>query len=89
MRGPAVRALGLQVGDRVQVSMNLIDPLSVGPADVHATVAAMVEVDGAELVGLVPRAVLERIEPSAWERLDLAPDRTIESRLEARARRAI
>ena len=30
----AVRALGLAVGDQVQVSMNLIDPTRVGPADV-------------------------------------------------------
>ncbi|MGZ4682630.1 MAG: hypothetical protein ACXWA3_19535 [Acidimicrobiales bacterium] len=85
LRGPAVRALGLAVGDRVQVSMNLIDPTSVGPADVYGRVAAQAKIERAELVGLVPRSVLEAIDPSAWERLDLARDRTIESRIEAQA----
>ena len=32
VRGPAMRALGLAVGDRAQVSMNLVAPLEVGPA---------------------------------------------------------
>ena len=40
-------------------------------------------IERAELVGLVPRSVLDAIDPSAWERLDLALDRTIESRIEA------
>jgi len=88
LRGPAVRALGLRVGEHVQVSMNLIDPTVVGPADVYASVSALSGVERAELVGLLPRAVLEAIDPSTWERLDLAQDRTIESRLEERARRA-
>lgn len=85
VRGPAVRALGLVVGDRVQVSMNLLEPLSVGPADVHDTVAALVEVLAAELVGLVPAAVLRSTDEERWEQLDLSPDRTIEARLSARA----
>lgn len=85
VRGPAVRALGLAVGDRVQVSMNLLEPLSVGPADVHDAVAALVEVRAAELVGLLPAAVLEAVGEERWEQLDLSPDRTIEARLSARA----
>lgn len=84
LRGPAVRALGLQVGERVQVSMNLIDPLVVGPADVYDRVVAETAVAGAELVGLVPEAVLERTPRARWEELDLAEDRTIEGRLRAR-----
>jgi len=83
LRGPAVRALGLAVGPHVQVSMNLIDPTVVGPAEVYEQVAAVAAVERAELVGLVPRAVLERLDPAAWPRLDLALDRTIEARLEA------
>ena len=59
LRGPAVRALGLPVGDSVQVSMNLVDPLVVGPADVYDQVAAIARIARAELVGLVPRAVLD------------------------------
>lgn len=84
LRGPAVRALGLQVGERVQVSMNLVDPLVVGPADVYDRVAAVTGVAGAELVGLVPRAVLEPIPAARWSELDLGEDRTIEARLAGR-----
>jgi glutamate formiminotransferase len=84
LRGPAVRALGLQVGDEVQVSMNLVDPDVVGPADVWDAVAAEVTVARAELVGLVPESVLQRIRPQRWETLDLAADKTIEARLARR-----
>jgi glutamate formiminotransferase / 5-formyltetrahydrofolate cyclo-ligase len=86
VRGPAVRALGLAVGRHVQVSMNLIDPQAVGPADVYAEVARRAAIERAELVGLLPRAVLDRIGRESWSRLDLAADRTIEARLEARGR---
>ena len=85
VRGPAARALGLQVGDRVQVSMNLIDPEVFGPDDAYDAVAEQVPVAGAELVGLVPEAVLERIDEGRWGGLDLAPDRTIERRLARRS----
>jgi glutamate formiminotransferase len=84
LRGPAVRALGLAVGTRVQVSCNLVDPLRVGPADVHDRVAALAPVAGAELVGLVPAPVLRAVDPGRWAELDLAEDRTIEARLSAR-----
>ena len=83
VRGDAVRALGLAVGAHVQVSMNLIDPTRVGPAEVYERVAAQATIARAELVGLVPRSVMSSIDPSDWERLDLALDRTIESRIEA------
>ncbi len=83
LRSPQVRTLGLAVGDEVQVSMNLVDPLAVGPADVWDAVAARTGIARAELVGLVPRAVLDDVEPARWERLDLASERTIEARLAA------
>jgi glutamate formiminotransferase len=85
VRSAALRARGLQVGDRLQVSMNLIEPATVGPGQAFDAVAAAAaelgaSVDGAELVGLVPDAVL-RAEPSGrWADLDLGPDRTIEAR---------
>lgn len=81
LRGPDVRALGLQVGEHVQVSMNLVAPLRTGPAEVHDRVASMARIERAELVGLVPEAVLRSVPPERWERLDLGPDRTIEARL--------
>ncbi len=81
VRGDGIRALGLAVGDRAQVSMNLVDPFRVGPAEAYDRVAAEVAVAGAELVGLVPRRVLEAIAPERWTALDLAEDRTVEARL--------
>ena len=86
VRGDGIRSLALVVGDRVQVSMNLVDPLRVGPAEAWDRVAAHVEVAGAELVGLVPEAVLRAVPPWRWAALDLAEDRTIEARLADRRR---
>ena len=84
LRSPEVRALGLDVGGRPQVSMNLVEPMTVGPAQVYDAVAAQARVEGAELVGLLPAAVLEAIRPDRWRTLDLEPGRTIEARLEIR-----
>jgi glutamate formiminotransferase len=81
LRSPEVRSLGLAVGDAVQVSCNLIDPTVVGPAQVYDTVAAQVAVARAELVGLVPEAVLAAVPAGRWTELDLSPERTIEARL--------
>lgn len=86
LRSAAVRALGLAVGTGVQVSCNLVAPLEVGPAEVFDAVAARAAVERAELVGLVPEAVLERVVPQRRPRLDLAADRTIEARLAARGK---
>jgi glutamate formiminotransferase len=92
MRGPHVRALGLAVGDRLQVSMNLVAPLTLGPADAYDRAARFAEaldarVEGAELVGLLPRTVLDAVPRSRWAELDLAEDRTIEARWPRRADR--
>jgi glutamate formiminotransferase len=84
LRGPAVRALGLQVGAHVQVSINLVDPSTVGPEAVFDAVAEQAPIERAELVGLAPRAVLDAIDPARWPELDLSPERTIEARAAAR-----
>jgi glutamate formiminotransferase len=81
VRGPHLRALGLPVGERVQVSMNLTAPDVIGPAEAWDLVAARAPVAGAELVGLLPRSVLERVPPERWPQLDLAAGKTIEARL--------
>lgn len=81
VRGPAVRALGLRVGDEVQVSMNLVAPAEVGPGGAFDAVAAHAAVARAELVGLLPESVLHAVDRNRWEQLDLAADRTIEARL--------
>lgn len=82
IRGPAVRALGFAVGDVAQVSVNLVDPDTVGPAEIYDRIAALTPIARAELVGLVPDRVRARIEPHRWAQLDLDGDRTIEARLE-------
>lgn len=87
VRGPALHALGLAVGREAQVSMNLIAPDTIGPAEAWDLVAAHGSIARAELVGLIPRAVLERTPPARWSQLDLSQDRTIEARLERRGRR--
>lgn len=81
LRGPHVRALGLQVGEHVQVSMNLTDPLAVRPDQVFDMVAKETDISRAELVGLIPRALLNEIPERRWRQLDLSDEVTIEARL--------
>ncbi len=86
LRRPGIRALGFDVGGQAQVSCNLVDPYSVGPADVVTLVEAMagtrhLAVERAELVGLVPARVLEHTPADQWARCDLGPERTVEARL--------
>src|SRR5579859_1580277 len=49
LRSPDVRALGLQVGDAVQVSCNLVNPSQRGPDSVFDAVASRAAVAKAEL----------------------------------------
>jgi glutamate formiminotransferase len=86
VRNEHVRVLALAVGQRAQVSCNLVDPALYGPARLYDAVAELVEeaggsVEGAELVGLIPSAVLAKISPARYEELGLSPDATVESRL--------
>jgi glutamate formiminotransferase / 5-formyltetrahydrofolate cyclo-ligase len=85
IRRGEVRSLALRAGEHMQVSCNLIDPFVVGPSTVYDDVAARLpkggEIAHAELVGLVPRAVLESEERRRWSELGLSEDQTIESRL--------
>jgi glutamate formiminotransferase len=81
IRGPHLRALGLPVGDAVQVSMNLISPAIIGPAQAYDAVARHAAIERSELVGLVPAHVLHTIPAWRWPELDLAEDRTIEQRV--------
>ena len=86
VRGAHVRALGLAVGPRAQVSCNLIDPGRLGPAQLYDEVtrlaaAAGGSVEGAELVGLVPAAVLDVIPRGRWAELGLSAESTVEARL--------
>lgn len=84
LRSESVRALGFQVGEFVQVSMNLIDPLRVGPAEVYDMVATHFKIERAELVGLIPARVLATISRSRWAELDVGNEQTIEWRIAQR-----
>ena len=89
VRRPHVRALALAVGDRAQVSCNLIEPDAFGPAQLYDAVAALAAeaggaVEGAELVGLVPEVVLAAVPPARWPELGLSAEATVESRLALR-----
>jgi glutamate formiminotransferase len=88
IRSREVRALGLLLGDQVQVSMNLLEPGVVGPDAAYDLVAHHVRspahIERAELVGLVPADVLDAIDPERWSELDLSREQTIEARLARR-----
>lgn len=85
VRRSEVRSLAFRAGDYTQVSCNLIDPMVVGPSIVYDEVASRLPVGGeiarCELVGLLPRSVLETQDRQRWRQLGLDEDLTIESRL--------
>lgn len=61
---PGVRAIGLEFGERTQVSTNVHDPIAIPLGEVAARVAQLAAKHGArvvagEIVGLVPAASLE------------------------------
>jgi len=90
VRSPEVRALGLAVGDRAQVSCNLLEPGRYGPAALYDAVGALVDeaggaVEGAELVGLIPERVLATVPRHRWAELGLSAEQTVERRLGAGA----
>jgi glutamate formiminotransferase len=81
IRREGLRTLGLAVGDRAQVSCNLIDVGRIGPEDVYDLVQERASIERAELVGLLPREVLLLQTPTRWAQLDLDEQKTIEARL--------
>jgi glutamate formiminotransferase len=89
LRSPSVRSLGLAVATGAQVSCNLVDATAPPPDALYDAVAAQARSRGctvtrAELVGLVPEAMLRPVPRRRWSELDLGEDRTIESRLARR-----
>ncbi len=88
VRRPEVRAIGLAVGGRAQVSCNLVDPDRIGPERLYDEVATQVAhaggaVSGGELVGLIPQVVLADVPANRWAELGLSQGVTVESRLRA------
>ena len=84
VRTEHIRTLGLQVGQFTQVSVNLVSPTIANPIDVVDAVKQHTTVHHCELVGLLPEEILHAIPQDRWEELDLAENRTIESRLQRR-----
>ena len=88
VRGPAVRALGLDLEGLAQVSLNLLDWREVGPAEAYDAVEAESEAAGtsiarAELVGLLPAAALDAIPGPRRSELGVSRGKTIEAALRA------
>lgn len=85
VRNRALRTLPLALPSGTQVSCNLVEPELVGPAEAYDRVVAALPKRGrirrAEVVGLVPRAVLARIDASRFEALGLREDLCLEARL--------
>ena len=86
IRRPGLRALAFVTASGVQVSCNLTEPAQLGPADAYDLVGGALErrgarVTGAELVGLLPEALLARIPQQRWESLGVGPTQTIEARV--------
>jgi len=85
---PAVRAMGVALDGRglVQVSMNLLDFRVTPPAVAFAAVARLARRAGArvvrsEVVGLVPAAALEGVDPAELRLDGFTPDLLLERRL--------
>jgi glutamate formiminotransferase len=77
-----VRALGMHVAGRAQVSMNLITPRQVGPTPVVARIRELATAHGtavaySELVGLIPQAATV-----GWQTWGLRPPLTDDRVLE-------
>jgi glutamate formiminotransferase len=89
VRGPMIRSLALQVGERAQVSCNLTHPSDYGPAQAYDDISRAIAhasggVTGAELVGLLPNSVLRAIPEARWPELGLSDEATLEARLATR-----
>jgi glutamate formiminotransferase len=84
IRSREVRALAFPIKEFVQISCNLIEPFSVGPAHVYDQVRALLgggEIERCELVGLVPEEIVTTTDRARWEQLGLSLESTIEARL--------
>jgi glutamate formiminotransferase len=86
IRRPGLRTMAFTVNGNAQVSMNIVDAEAVTIADAFDAVAQRARQRGitnlsAELVGLIPRTALKKVDPERWSQLDIGDDKTIEWRV--------
>ena len=88
---PCLKALGFELKSRglVQVSMNLVDYETTGLSEAYDAVRKQaesfgVDIAGAEIVGLVPQAALDRSAPYYLKLENFAEDAIVETRLRER-----
>ena len=88
---PFLKALGIELKSRglVQVSMNLVDYETTGLREAFEAVRSQaesvgIEIAGAEIVGLVPQAALDKHAPYYARLQNFAEDAIVESRLRSR-----
>ncbi len=93
---PGVKALGLPLASRnlVQISMNLTDFETTPPHVVFAEVARLaaaagVEIDGSELIGLMPRKALEMAVADLLKLRSFNGEMVIENRIESAYSRSV
>jgi glutamate formiminotransferase len=87
----AVKALGLRLASKgeVQVSINLVDFAATPLHEVFAAIAAEcahrgIEIEGSELIGMIPAAALEASRAHDLRWLNLRPELILENRLRER-----
>jgi glutamate formiminotransferase len=83
-----LRALGLHLPrpQRVQVSMNLEDPVRTSPLEVFDAIAAAVKAEGGkvvetEVIGMMPDTLVQRGSADRLNLLDLRPARVLSHRV--------
>ncbi len=86
LRSKELRILSFSYEDMIQISCNLVAPWVLNPYHLYRAVHALVKDFGGsiistELVGLMPKAVLNAIDAKYWGRLDIGLTKTIEYRL--------
>jgi len=84
VRSHCFRTLGLKVGNEVQISANLVDPLNHGIYEFYKAVSRLTPISRGELVGLAPLKTIEETPGHLWETLDLEIDKALEIRTSAK-----
>ncbi len=83
VRSHCFRTLGLRVGNQVQVSANLVDPLNHGIYEFYTAVSRLSPISRGELVGLAPLKTIDETPKRLWDTLDLNKYKALEIRAAA------